>query len=73
MIIRQVHRHIVTVMILSLFLVALLEVLSYIFASLISLTSIGLDEFISGRLVPTMIANSIICRHVRMGIQKSYL
>ena len=46
LIIRYMHRHIVTVMILSLFLIALLEVLSYIFASLISLTSIGLDEFI---------------------------
>ena len=59
MIARQVHRHIVTVMILSLFLVALLEVLSYVFASIIALTSIGSDEFITGRLIPTMIANSL--------------
>ena len=66
MIIRQVHRHIVTVMILSLFLVALLEVLSYVFASLISLTTIGSDEFISGRLIPTMIANSLFVDYVRM-------
>ncbi|MCZ2258411.1 rod shape-determining protein MreD [Sporosarcina sp. G11-34] len=59
MIIRQVHRHIVTVMFLSLFLVALLETLSYVFASLISLTTIGSEEFIFSRLIPTMIANSL--------------
>ena len=59
LIIRQIHRHIVTVMFLALFLIVVLELLSYFFASLVSLTSIGFDEFISGRLVPTMIANSI--------------
>jgi rod shape-determining protein MreD len=59
LIIRQVHRHIVTVMFLALFLIIVLEVLSYFFASLVSLTSIGLDEFITDRLIPTIIANSI--------------
>ncbi len=59
LIIRQVHRHIVTVMFLALFLIIVLELLSYVFISLVSLTSIGLAEFISGRLVPTIIANSI--------------
>lgn len=59
MIIRQVHQHIVILMILSLFFVALLEVLSYGFASLISLTTIGTEEFVSGRLIPTIIANSL--------------
>ncbi|MFJ7933534.1 rod shape-determining protein MreD [Sporosarcina sp. NPDC096371] len=59
LIIRQVQRHIVTVMFLALFLIIVLELLSYFFASLVSLTSIGLDEFISGRLVPTFIANSV--------------
>ena len=59
MLIRYVHRHIVTVMILTLFLIALLELLSYGFASLISITTIEFNEFISNRLVPTMIANSI--------------
>ena len=58
LIIRQIHRHIVTVMFLSLFLIMILELLSYFYASLLSLTTIGLDEFISGRLVPTIIANS---------------
>ena len=57
--IRHVYRHILTVMMLTLFLIALLEVLSYGFASLIALTTIGFDEFIASRLVPTMIANSI--------------
>ncbi|MHA6259320.1 rod shape-determining protein MreD [Sporosarcina sp. CAU 1771] len=59
MIFRRVYIHIATVMFLSLVLVALLEVLSYGFASLISLTTIDTDEFISGRLIPTMIANSL--------------
>ena len=58
-IIRQVYRHLLTVMLLSLFLIALLELLSFFFASLISLTLIGMDEFISFRLIPTMFANSI--------------
>lgn len=59
LLIRQVHRHIVTVMFLSVILIVLLELLSYFFASLIALTSIHLDEFIVRRLVPTMIANAI--------------
>lgn len=58
-IIRRIHRHILIVMILCLFLVALLEILSYLFASLISLTSIGSEEFLTGRLIPTLIANSL--------------
>lgn len=59
LIIRQIHRHVGTAMFLALFLIVLLELLSYFFASLLSLTSIGFDEFITGRLAPTMIANSI--------------
>lgn len=59
LIIRQIHRHIGTAMMLALFLIVVLEILSYFFASLLSLTSIGFDEFITGRLAPTMIANSI--------------
>ncbi|WP_432358397.1 rod shape-determining protein MreD [Sporosarcina sp. UB5] len=59
LIIRQVHRHVITVMFLSLAMIALLELLSFIFASLIALTSIGFEEFIVLRLMPTMIANSI--------------
>ncbi|WP_342505308.1 rod shape-determining protein MreD [Sporosarcina sp. FSL K6-2383] len=59
LIIHQIHRHILTVMFLALFLIAVLELLSYFFASLVSLTSIGFDEFITDRLIPTMIANSV--------------
>ncbi len=59
MIIRQIHRHIITVMLLSLMLVALLELLSFFFASLIALTTIGFEDFIVIRLMPTMIANSM--------------
>jgi len=57
--IHYVHRHIVTTMVLTLFLIALLDILSYGFASLIAITTIGFNEFMSNRLVPTMIANSI--------------
>ncbi|MBE1554576.1 rod shape-determining protein MreD [Sporosarcina limicola] len=59
LIIRQVHRHVVTVMLLAMFLIVLLELLSYFFASLIALTSISLDEFVVSRLIPTMIANLV--------------
>jgi rod shape-determining protein MreD len=58
-IIHYVHKHIITVMILSLLLIALLEVLSYSFVSLIALTSMEPDVFISTRLIPTMISNSL--------------
>lgn len=57
--IRQVQRHTITVMILSLVMIVLLEVLSYFFASVISLTSIDFQEFLTSRLLPTLIANSI--------------
>lgn len=59
LIMRYLHRHILTVMLLSLFLVAVLEILSYFFASLIALTSIDTHEFFTNRLVPTMMANSL--------------
>ena len=57
--IKQVHRHFTTVMFLSLVMIIVLEMFSYFFASLISLTSISLSEFVLTRLFPTMIANSI--------------
>lgn len=58
-IIRQVHRSTLTVMLLSVVMVVLLEMMSFFFASLISLTSIGFDVFLTARLVPTVIANSV--------------
>ena len=59
LIIRHVYKNIVTVMLLILFLIALLEVLTYSFASLISITTIDPQQFITGRLIPTMISNSL--------------
>jgi rod shape-determining protein MreD len=59
LIIRQIHRHIISVMLLSMVMVALLELLSFFFASLIALTAISFEEFIVIRLMPTIIANSI--------------
>ncbi|MDW0109634.1 rod shape-determining protein MreD [Sporosarcina aquimarina] len=58
-IIRQVHRSTLTVMLLSVVMVVLLEMMSFFFASMISLTSIGFDVFLTARLVPTVIANSV--------------
>lgn len=55
--IHYVHRHIVTVSLLTMFLIAFLEFFSYGFASLISVTSIGFDEFLRSRLFPTLIGN----------------
>lgn len=58
-VIRLIHKHVVTVIILSLGLIGLLELLSYGFASLIAITSIEFKLFVTGRLVPTLIANSL--------------
>ena len=58
-VIRYIHRHIVTVILLSLLLIIFLEFLSYGFASLISITSIEFSDFVKVRLIPTMIANSL--------------
>lgn len=59
LVIRQIERHAVTVMVLSLVMIVLLELLSYFFASVIALTFIDFGEFFTHRLVPTMIANSL--------------
>ena len=58
-IIRYVHKHIITVIFLALLLVALLEVLSYGFVTMIAITSIEPEVFMATRLMPTMIANSL--------------
>ena len=58
-IIRYVHKHIITVILLALLLIALLEVLSYAFVSMIAITSIEPEVFMATRLMPTMIANSL--------------
>ena len=58
-IIRQIERQTLSVMLLSLGMIILLELLSYLFASIIALTSIGFGEFFTARLVPTIIVNSL--------------
>ncbi|WP_040228948.1 rod shape-determining protein MreD [Bhargavaea cecembensis] len=58
-IIKHIHRHIAVVTIISLVLVAVLETALYLFFSLIGFISVGFDEFLSTRLLPTMIANSV--------------
>ncbi len=57
--IKHVYRDMTTVMLLSLVMIIVLEILSYFFAGLISLTSISFGEFVTSRLLPTMIANSL--------------
>ena len=57
-ILRFIYKNIITVMIVTLLLIGLLELFSYGFASLIMITSIGFNEFLTSRLVPTIIANS---------------
>ncbi|MDV6377219.1 rod shape-determining protein MreD [Sporosarcina sp. GW1-11] len=58
-IIRQIERRTSTVMMLSLVMIVMLELLSYLFASIIALTSIDFNEFLTSRLIPTVIANSL--------------
>lgn len=58
-IIRLLYKNIVIVMIITLLLIGLLELFSYGFASLIMITSIGFNEFLTSRLVPTILANSL--------------
>lgn len=58
-VIRLIHDRIITVVILTLVLIGLLELLSYGFASLISITTIEFNVFVKGRLVPTIIANAL--------------
>ena len=57
--VKYVHQNLVVATALSLILVALLELLLYVFFSIISLKSIEFSIFLTTRLVPTMVANSI--------------
>lgn len=58
-IVKFIHQHLIVTTLLSLILVAVLEFALYQFFSLIGLTDVSLQVFISERLIPTMIANSI--------------
>jgi len=58
-IVKFIHQHLIVTTLLSLILVAVLEFALYQFFSLIGLADVTLQVFISERLIPTMIANSI--------------
>lgn len=58
-IVRYIHQHLLVTTTLSLLLVALLEFVLYQFFLLIGLTDMSMNNFVYGKLIPTMIANSI--------------
>lgn len=58
-VIRIIHKRLFVVIIITIVLIGLLELLSYGFASLISITTIEFNDFVKGRLVPTIIANGL--------------
>jgi rod shape-determining protein MreD len=57
--VKHVHQNLVVSTTLSLILVALLELILYVFFSIISLKTMEFTVFLTTRLLPTMIANSI--------------
>lgn len=58
-IVKSVHRNLFVATVLTLVLTALFEFMLYLFFSFISLTSMPVDNFMTSRLLPTMIANSL--------------
>lgn len=52
-----IHQHLSVTTILSLVLVALMELVLYYFFYFINFTTIPFTDFLSNRLLPTMIAN----------------
>lgn len=58
-VIRIIHKQFITVILLAIVLIGLLELLSFGFVSLISITTIDFNVFVKGRLVPTIIANTL--------------
>lgn len=58
-IVKSVHRNLLVATGLTLSLTALFEFILYLFFSLISEISMPLEVFLTSRLVPTMIANSL--------------
>lgn len=57
--VKSVHRNLFVATLLTLVLTALFEFVLYLFFSFISLTSMPVDIFLTSRLLPTMIANSL--------------
>ncbi|WP_026023002.1 rod shape-determining protein MreD [Paenisporosarcina sp. TG20] len=58
-IVKYIHQHLIITTVISLVLVTGLEFVLYQFFLFIGLTDISLQVFISERLIPTMLANSI--------------
>ncbi len=56
-VVRYIHQSLPIVTVLTISFVALLEFVIYEFFLLISFTSIGIEDFLLSRLVPTIIAN----------------
>jgi len=58
-IVKYIHQHLLVTTVMSLVLVAGLEIVLYQFFTMIGLRDMTFDAFIRERLIPTMIANSI--------------
>ncbi|WP_281864365.1 rod shape-determining protein MreD [Planomicrobium okeanokoites] len=58
-IVKSVHRNLIVATLLTLILTALFEFVLYLFFSFIALASMPVDVFLTSRLLPTMIANSL--------------
>ena len=58
-IVKSVHRNLFVATLLTLVLTALFEFVLYLFFSFISLVSMPVDIFLTSRLLPTMVANSL--------------
>ncbi|MFD1030503.1 rod shape-determining protein MreD [Metaplanococcus flavidus] len=58
-IVKSVHRNLLVATLVTLLLTAFFEFMLYLFFSLISLISVPSDVFLTSRLLPTMIANSL--------------
>ncbi len=58
-IVKSVHRNLFVATLLTLLLTALFEFMLYLFFSVISLIDVPVDSFLTLRLLPTMIANSL--------------
>ena len=58
-IVKYIHQHLIVATILTLLLVAVVELLLFLFYTFIGIKSMTYTDFIEVRLIPTMIANSV--------------
>ena len=64
---KYVHQHLLVTTILTLLLVAVVELLLFLFYTFIGIKSMTFTDFINVIFIPTMIANSVFIIDVRMG------